>query len=94
MFCPNCGKELPDGAKFCSGCGMQTSPEAAAAETSELSGTQEPLESPKPPAAEPGEMNLDEYYTEEERRSEPQKSKKHLHTGLVTRSFLTVSRST
>lgn len=21
MFCPNCGKELPDGAKFCSGCG-------------------------------------------------------------------------
>ena len=22
MFCPNCGKQLPDTAKFCSGCGM------------------------------------------------------------------------
>lgn len=23
MFCPNCGKALPDGAKFCSGCGLK-----------------------------------------------------------------------
>ena len=23
MFCPNCGKSLPDGAKFCSGCGTR-----------------------------------------------------------------------
>lgn len=34
MFCPNCGKSLPDGAKFCSGCGMNLqdfSPAAAPA---------------------------------------------------------------
>lgn len=24
MFCPKCGKEIPDTAKFCSGCGTQT----------------------------------------------------------------------
>ena len=23
MYCPKCGKELPDNAKFCSGCGSQ-----------------------------------------------------------------------
>lgn len=33
MFCPNCGKSLPDNAKFCSGCGlkMEFSDPAAAA---------------------------------------------------------------
>ena len=23
MFCPKCGRKLPDGAKFCSGCGKK-----------------------------------------------------------------------
>ena len=23
MFCPNCGKELPNGSQFCSGCGKK-----------------------------------------------------------------------
>ena len=26
MFCENCGKNLPDGAKFCNGCGAKTEP--------------------------------------------------------------------
>ena len=26
MFCENCGKSLPDGAKFCNGCGAKTEP--------------------------------------------------------------------
>ena len=26
MFCPNCGKSLPDGARFCSGCGTKLQP--------------------------------------------------------------------
>ena len=30
MFCRNCGKELPDSAKFCSGCGTPVAPEATA----------------------------------------------------------------
>lgn len=29
MFCSNCGKELPDGAKFCSACGAPTGEETA-----------------------------------------------------------------
>ena len=27
MFCPNCGKELPDGSKFCGFCGADISKE-------------------------------------------------------------------
>lgn len=37
MFCPNCGAELQDGAKFCTKCGMAISggtPQSASAETS------------------------------------------------------------
>lgn len=30
MFCPNCGKQLPDTAKFCNGCGAQMTPSAPA----------------------------------------------------------------
>ena len=30
MFCPNCGKQLPDNAKFCNGCGAQQIPTAPA----------------------------------------------------------------
>ena len=26
MFCENCGAKLPDGAKFCAGCGAKTEP--------------------------------------------------------------------
>lgn len=29
MFCSQCGKELPDGAKFCPGCGMKTTESVA-----------------------------------------------------------------
>ena len=28
MFCPNCGKEIEDGAKFCSECGAALNSEA------------------------------------------------------------------
>ena len=30
MFCENCGHQLPDGAKFCGGCGETTKPVQAA----------------------------------------------------------------
>ncbi len=30
MFCENCGKNLPEGAKFCDGCGAKTEPAQAA----------------------------------------------------------------
>ena len=32
MFCPNCGKEIPDGVAFCGGCGMSLSAAAVAPE--------------------------------------------------------------
>lgn len=37
MFCKKCGKEIPDGAKFCDGCGVQTN---AANEEINVSGFQ------------------------------------------------------
>lgn len=37
MFCKNCGKELPDGAKFCGGCGTPVTPSAQ--ESASLSDT-------------------------------------------------------
>ena len=50
VFCKNCGKELPDSAKFCSGCGTPVAPEATAP------GAEPPVEetpvSPAPPAEE------------------------------------------
>jgi hypothetical protein len=30
MFCENCGNKLPDGAKFCGGCGAKTEPAQSA----------------------------------------------------------------
>ena len=32
MFCAQCGKQVPDGAKFCPGCGANVQGDAAAAE--------------------------------------------------------------
>lgn len=45
MFCENCGKNLPDGAKFCNGCGAKIEPEQPA-----YTAAAEPaLERPVPP---------------------------------------------
>lgn len=35
MFCENCGKNLPDGARFCNGCGAKTAPAQAARQEAE-----------------------------------------------------------
>ena len=53
MFCKNCGKELPDSAKFCSGCGTPVAPEATApgAEPPQPPVEETPV-SPVPPAEE------------------------------------------
>lgn len=53
MFCRNCGKELPDSAKFCSGCGTPVISEVTAPG---VEPPQPPVEetpvSPAPPAEE------------------------------------------
>ena len=53
MFCKNCGKELPDSAKFCSGCGTPVISEVTAPG---VEPPQPPVEetpvSPAPPAEE------------------------------------------
>jgi hypothetical protein len=45
MFCENCGNKLPDGAKFCGGCGAKVEPAQAA--------PQRPVQPPPPPVNTP-----------------------------------------
>ncbi|MBQ2101685.1 MAG: zinc ribbon domain-containing protein, partial [Lachnospiraceae bacterium] len=50
MFCSNCGKEIPDGAKFCGFCGTPT--EAAEPAKEEVKAPEPVVETPAVPAAE------------------------------------------
>lgn len=43
MFCPNCGKQLPDGSRFCDGCGAQL---AAAQPIQQQPLQQQPVQQP------------------------------------------------
>lgn len=56
MFCPNCGKENPDGVAFCAGCGMAlgtpaAAPAAAAAPVAAAPVAPAPQPAPQPVAA-------------------------------------------
>lgn len=54
MFCKNCGKELPDNAKFCSGCGTPVAPPApAAAPETPAAAPEAPVAAPETPEAAP-----------------------------------------
>lgn len=53
MFCINCGKQIPDGAKFCSGCGANQNPDAVA---------EAPVQEPETPKA--PEINLSETFSD------------------------------
>ena len=44
MYCPNCGKELPEGSRFCPSCGSATGPEQSG---------------PRPPAPTGARLQLD-----------------------------------
>ncbi|MCR4598790.1 MAG: zinc ribbon domain-containing protein [Acetatifactor sp.] len=50
MFCSNCGKEIPDGAKFCGFCGTPT--EAAEPAKEEVKASEPVVETPAAPVAE------------------------------------------
>ena len=53
MFCPNCGKENPDGVAFCGGCGMAFgAPAAAPAAEAAPAPAAEAAPAPEAPAAE------------------------------------------
>ena len=45
MFCENCGNQIPDGSKFCGGCGAKVEPAQAA--------PQRPVPPPPPPVNTP-----------------------------------------
>ncbi|HHV99811.1 MAG TPA: zinc ribbon domain-containing protein [Clostridiaceae bacterium] len=47
MFCANCGNKLPEGAKFCGGCGVKTEPVQPDYTVSEKSAPMRPA--PPPP---------------------------------------------
>lgn len=54
MFCPNCGTQLPDGAKFCTNCGSAIS--STDTQTSNSTTNESPkveTSAPVPPVAEP-----------------------------------------
>lgn len=54
MFCKNCGKELPDNVKFCSGCGTPVAPPApAAAPETPAAAPEAPAAAPEAPVAAP-----------------------------------------
>lgn len=69
MFCINCGKQIPDGAKFCSGCGANQNPDTV---------TEAPVQEPVAPKA--PEINLSEtfsdYFSSAQEPVQPPKRKK------------------
>ena len=67
MFCRNCGKELPDSAKFCSGCGTPVAPAASQPAPASVEEIREPVaenmaagEIPEPPVEETPAENTPE----------------------------------
>ena len=67
MFCRNCGKELPDSAKFCSGCGTPVAPAASQPAPASVEEIREPVaenmaagEIPAPPVEETPAENTSE----------------------------------
>ena len=55
MFCENCGKNLPDGAKFCNGCGAKIEPEQPAYTAAAEPALERPV--PPPPVYTPPGIN-------------------------------------
>lgn len=80
MFCPKCGKQIPEGAKFCGGCGNPVKPlsEAPSAGRMQFTKAAEPPKQqkpsgsnqvPLPPANLPSDMALARDTKEEERKN-------------------------
>ena len=80
MFCHNCGKELPEGAKFCSACGTPTAvpaqPEAAPidldAPVTEFMAPKEPQAAEEPQAPEDAPVEEPQTPAEPQGEAEPQ----------------------
>lgn len=52
MFCPKCGKQIPDTSRFCGGCGSAVTPLAGGDRTSKAPKPEKPSKAPKPPKTE------------------------------------------
>lgn len=50
MFCPNCGKQLPDGVRFCTGCGTPLADEPVREHYAPAAAQPAPAPAPEPPA--------------------------------------------
>lgn len=53
MYCPKCGKELPEGAQFCPNCGNNVSPPAVSPQSQDLSGHDQDIPLPEQPSTPP-----------------------------------------
>lgn len=51
MYCPKCGKEMPEGAQFCPSCGSNISPPSVSPMSQDLSGHDQGIPSTKPSSA-------------------------------------------
>lgn len=87
MFCINCGKQIPDGAKFCSGCGANQNPDTVVSPAQEPEATpvKEPVAAPvKEPVAAPtpqvdlGELFSDNFGSAQQKPKPAPKKKKKL----------------
>ncbi len=61
MFCPNCGKEFKEGARFCTGCGTPLSFTAPEEPIEEAAEEYIPSYEPEEPVSEPDEYYEDDY---------------------------------
>ena len=77
MFCMNCGKQIPDGAKFCPGCGANQQPDTATAPVKgpEATPVKEPQASPTP-QVDLGKLFSDNYGSAQEKPKPKPKKKK------------------
>ena len=63
MFCENCGNKLPDGAKFCGGCGAKTEPVQPAYTAAEEPAPARPIPPPAYASSVRAEPSYQQAYT-------------------------------
>lgn len=74
MFCPKCGKQIPEGAKFCGGCGNPVQVHTKAVPADRVKNSEQPVPQPQqaipmPSANMPSGIAMTQHTQEEERKN-------------------------